>query len=87
MTGIAENLRELRREKGYTQEDVAMAVHVSTQSVNKWERAESSPDIDLQPALANLFSCSVDRLLGMEGSILRRSAAPSSAGRTRCLPP
>lgn len=51
MTRIAGNLREFRREKGYTQEDAAMAVHVSAQSVSKWRRAENSPDIDLLPEL------------------------------------
>lgn len=49
-----------------TQEDVAEFLGITPQSVSKWERGESYPDITLLPALANIFETSVDLLLGMD---------------------
>lgn len=66
MLYIAENLKTLRRSGGLTQEDVAEMLCVSPQSVSKWERGETYPDITLLPALANLFKTSVDALIGMD---------------------
>lgn len=66
MLYIAENLKRLRKERHMTQENVADALGISTQSVSKWEREESYPDITLLPALANLYQTSVDTILGME---------------------
>jgi transcriptional regulator with XRE-family HTH domain len=66
MLFIAENLKVCRKEMGLTQEDVATMLCVTPQSVSKWERGETYPDITLLPALANLFKTSVDALIGMD---------------------
>ena len=66
MIYLAEQLRTLRLAQGFTQEEVAAALHVSPQSVSKWERGESCPDIETLPPLANFFHTSVDALLGMD---------------------
>ena len=63
---LSAKLREQRRKLEMTQEDVANALGVAPQTVSKWERAETYPDITLLPALANLFDVTVDELLGME---------------------
>lgn len=63
---LSAKLREHRRRLEMTQEDVANALGVAPQTVSKWERAETYPDIMLLPALANLFQITVDELLGME---------------------
>jgi len=63
---LSARLREHRRRLEMTQEDVANALGVAPQTVSKWERAETYPDITLLPALANLFDVTVDELLGME---------------------
>ena len=60
---IADRLVELRRSRGYSQEDLAAALGVSRQAVSKWERAESSPDTDNLIALARLYQISLDSLL------------------------
>ena len=59
-------IREYRRRQEMTQEDVANALGVAPQTVSKWERAETYPDITLLPALANLFGVTTDQLLGMD---------------------
>jgi len=66
MLYIAENLKILRKEKDLTQEAVSEMLGVSAQSVSKWERGDTLPDITLLPALANLYKVSVDKLLGMD---------------------
>ena len=66
MLYIAENLKRFRKEKDLTQEDVAEMLLITPQSVSKWERGESCPDITFMPALANLFDTSVDALIGMD---------------------
>ena len=66
MIYLARQLKALRRECGYTQEEIAEAAHVSPQSVSKWERGESNPDIELLPVLAYILGTSVDALLGVE---------------------
>ena len=66
MLYLSENLKRCRSGKGMTQEEVAAKLGVTPQSVSKWERAESYPDITLLPAIANLFETSIDLLIGMD---------------------
>ena len=60
---FADRLVALRREQGWSQEELALRLGVSRQAVSKWERAESSPDTDNLIALARLYSISLDELL------------------------
>ena len=66
MLYLSENLRKYRILKNLTQEDVAEFLGITPQSVSKWERGESYPDITLLPALANVFETSIDLLVGMD---------------------
>ena len=66
MMYLPANLKKYRLLKELTQEDVAEFLGITPQSVSKWERGESYPDITLLPALANIFETSVDLLLGMD---------------------
>ena len=65
---IGENIRRKRAERNLTQEEVATHLGVSFQTVSKWERGESYPDIELLPAIANYFSISIDELVGMSAA-------------------
>lgn len=57
---------ELRREREWTQEQLAQKLGVSYQAVSKWENAQACPDITLLPAIADLFEVSIDSLFGRE---------------------
>ena len=63
---LSENLKKYRIIKNLTQEDVAEYLGITAQSVSKWERGESYPDITFLPALANIFETSIDLLIGMD---------------------
>ena len=62
---IGDKIRELRKLRGITQEQLAEAIGVSFQAVSKWENHVALPDITLVPALANYFEVTCDELFGM----------------------
>lgn len=66
---IAQRLAELRREKGFSQEELAERIGLSRQAVSKWERAESSPDTGNLIALAKLYGVTLDELLRVDADI------------------
>ena len=61
---FAENIKNLRAERGLTQDKLADFLGVSFQAVSKWERGESVPDIYMIPIIADFFDVSTDYLLG-----------------------
>lgn len=63
---LSENLKKYRLLKNLTQEDISEMLNITPQSVSKWERGESYPDITFLPALANIFETSIDLLIGMD---------------------
>ena len=66
---IANRLQKLRKEKGYSQEQLAAELGISRQAVSKWERAESSPDTDNLICLAKLYGVSLDELLSTDETV------------------
>ena len=65
MNTLNENIVRLRKQAGMTQEELGRRVMVSTQAVSRWERG-GSPDIALLPAIAQVFSVTLDELFGRE---------------------
>ena len=59
---IGTNIRALRRKHHITQEQLAEKLGVSYQSVSRWENDTCYPDMELLPALARIFSVSIDCL-------------------------
>ena len=62
---IGKKIKQMRRERDLTQEELAAHLGITFQSVSKWERGDGFPDITMLPALAHYFNISVDELLGM----------------------
>ena len=67
---IAQRLAAMRREQGYSQEELAERLGLSRQAVSKWERAESSPDTGNLIALAKLYGVSIDDLLCVDDDVV-----------------
>ncbi len=62
---FGDNIRHLRKERGLTQEGLADFLGVSFQSVSKWERNDTFPDILMIPKIPSFFGVSTDYLLGV----------------------
>ena len=60
---LATRLRELRKEKGFTQKELADKLNISFQAVSKWENGTSDPSTSNLLALAKLYEISVEELL------------------------
>lgn len=58
-----ENLRELRKQRGMSQEELAEQLNISRQSVSKWENGSAYPELDKLMQLCELFQCKIDDLL------------------------
>ena len=65
---IAEKIKQLRKEKGYSQEKLAEILGVSRQAVTKWETDTGIPDIENIITLSKIFGISVDELLSLENA-------------------
>ena len=61
-----DNLLQMRKMKGFTQEEIAEKVGVTRQAVAKWEAGETVPDLDKCKMLAEVFEVSLDDLANYE---------------------
>ena len=61
---LAENIRSFRKERRYTQEQLAEILGVTAGAVYKWESGQSVPELGLLVEMADFFDVSVDALLG-----------------------
>ncbi len=61
---LSNNLRTLRKNKGLSQEELAIRLNVVRQTISKWEKGISVPDSDMLIKLAEVFEVSVSDLLG-----------------------
>ena len=58
------HLKTLRAQKNLSQQKLADILHISQQSVYKYENGISSPDLDTVIKMADFFNCSVDYIIG-----------------------
>ena len=63
---LNQNIKTVRKNKGFTQEDLANRLHVTRQTISKWEKGYSVPDADMLAKLAEEMEVSVGELLGAE---------------------
>lgn len=61
---FGKRLSELRKKKGWTQDQLASKLSISSQAISKWENDTSMPDIGLLTKIAVLFNITTDYLLG-----------------------
>jgi transcriptional regulator with XRE-family HTH domain len=63
---LGENIKKYRQEKHFTQEELAARLHVTRQTVSKWEKNYSVPDAEMLVRLAELLEVQTSLLLGIE---------------------
>jgi putative transcriptional regulator len=63
---VSNRVKELRMERGWTQEQLAKAVGVSRQSINSIERNRYVPSLPLALTFARVFACSTDQVFTLE---------------------
>lgn len=63
---IGNAIKQLRGEKQITQEELAAYLHVSAQSVSKWESNVANPDVSYIPQIAGFFGVTTDYLFGLQ---------------------
>ena len=56
----------LRKELGYTQEDLAKKLNVSNKSISRWENGNTMPDLSLIPKLCEILNISINELFSGE---------------------
>lgn len=61
---LGDNIKNLRKHKGFTQEELAIKLHVVRQTVSKWEKGLSVPDAEMLQRLADILEVDVKQLLG-----------------------
>lgn len=61
---LSDNIKSLRKQKGYTQEELAARINVVRQTVSKWEKGFSVPDAEALQRLADVLEVDIKELLG-----------------------
>lgn len=61
---LSENIKEIRKSKGLSQEELAIKLNVVRQTVSKWENGLSVPDSDMLISLSEVLETPVSILLG-----------------------
>ena len=74
---FSEKISALRKQKGWSQEELAEKLMVTRQAVSKWESAQSMPDLDKLVQLSEALGVSTDYLLKDEQ--MQSAPAPASA--------
>ena len=60
---LQDNIKIIRKNKGYSQEELASKLHVTRQTISKWETGQSVPDANLLKQLSIIFDVSVTELM------------------------
>ena len=61
---LKENIKAIRKSKGFSQQELAVKLNIVRQTVSKWEQGLSVPDADLLISLSEALETPVSTLLG-----------------------
>ncbi|HLF45417.1 MAG TPA: helix-turn-helix transcriptional regulator [Chitinophagaceae bacterium] len=64
MLDIGSKITQLRKQKDWSQDDLAKAINASRAIIGKYERNENAPSVEMAAKLANVFGVSIDFLIG-----------------------
>jgi transcriptional regulator with XRE-family HTH domain len=63
---LAENLTLLRKDRGYTRQDIAKLINTNWQTYKNWEYGRTEPNISFLIKIATLYQVSIDELVGIK---------------------
>ncbi|MES5867971.1 helix-turn-helix domain-containing protein [Bacillus cereus group sp. RP32] len=69
---FSERLKEEREKRNWSQNDLAEKIHVSRQSVSKWETGKNYPSIEIIIHLSDLFGITIDELLRSDEDLTQK---------------
>ncbi|CAM4250337.1 MULTISPECIES: helix-turn-helix domain-containing protein [Bacillus cereus group] len=69
---FSERLKEEREKRNWSQHDLAEKIHVSRQSVSKWETGKNYPSIEIIIHLSDLFGITIDELLRSDEELTQK---------------
>lgn len=67
------NLREIRKKKGLTQNELALAVGATKRQIGAWERGENDLPMDFALSIADTLGCTVDDIARRIELVKRRA--------------
>ena len=70
---LGERLRDLRKQKGYSQTQMARKLHITQGAISQWENGLTTPAADQLVTIAQVFGISVDELLGADAPIIKEA--------------
>ena len=84
---IGSFLKELRKEKGITQEQLAEVLHVSGRTVSRWETGSNMPDISILIDIADYYDISIPEIInGERKSEIMNKEEKEIFWFSRCIP-
>lgn len=75
---LGQRIQELRKNMGFSQEELGERMGVSRQAISKWEGDQTTPELDKLIALSKLFGLTVGQLLGVEQPVPAPGAPKAS---------
>lgn len=78
---FSEKLKEIRKDKGLSQEQLAEKIGVSRQAITKWETGKGLPDVENMLIIAEIFKTTLDELL-MDSAPIQKQKEPVSISET-----
>jgi len=73
---VQNNIKEFRISKNFSQKHIAITLNVSQPTVSDWESGRKFPSIFHLLKLANLFECSLHKLLGIDDALVKSGSPP-----------
>ncbi|MGI6213936.1 MAG: helix-turn-helix domain-containing protein [Christensenellales bacterium] len=79
-------IKNLRKEKGFTQKQLADAIQVSDKTISKWERGQGCPDVSLLRALSETLGVDIEKILSGNLEVQRANSGNMSRIRFYVCP-
>ena len=82
---FGQKLKKLRIEKNLTQKDLADQLHVTFQTVSKWENDTNEPDFSTLKEISKILGCSIEELFSESDSVEEPTAAEVAPAPTQTI--